>query len=115
MKKLFICALVLTALASCKKEDPNEGAMISIDMRCKSCAVEYRDQHGVTIRDTIDRSLVVSYRIKVGQAVNVAMWNFESGQIVLAIASSTGGTRYVQRTEENYQVGVLFYNSVKIK
>lgn len=115
MKKLITCALVLTALASCKKEDPNAETLISIDMRCKVCEVTYPVKGGY-VTDTIKRILVISsYPVRIGSAVNITMRNIEPGTIQLAIGSMTGRTRWLQKTDDNYPVGMLFYNSVVIK
>lgn len=115
MKKLFICALILSALASCKKQEIEpETTALTIDLRCSSCSVSYTDAKGENVHDVVKGSLVVTYRAKVGGVVNVSMRNKKPGNMVMTISSSSG-LQWWKATGDGYPCDLLFYSSVVIK
>lgn len=114
MKKLIICAALLVALASCKKQTPEAPSkMVTIKMTCESCRVAY-SYGDKTFRESVTGSLVVTFRADVGSFVNTSMRLNKIGSMTYSVATEQE-TLWFRQTGDGYMPDMLFYSSVVIK
>jgi len=118
MKKLFISAVLVIALASCKKEAYTpETATATVEVTCDDCRIVSNYKQSIVMMQNVTGVFTFTIKADIGSAVNTQMFvNPESktGSIQLRVLKE-GKQIFIMQSGENYPVNQLFYASVVIK
>lgn len=114
MKKLFIYALLFSALASCKKEDIQPERMMTVDIKCDACRITYNyKQEGVST-EVVKGGLIIKTKAKPNEYLMTQMFSENIGRMSIRVFQD-GKEVYFLDSGENYPAELLLYLGYVVK